>query len=344
MSNRKRNRSLDEIKRARLMSRLSPTEKANYLHLIYKESAAGLSIAQIAEKLEISTASVYRWLRQRDDIQHNLNKSSIKNKIHIEEALEIIYNNGNVNSAVSRDALFQFLTWIRWPSSPEYHIAAMISCTTTYLISGGDTKSILDLDVADAAALSKYLSLDVIARFTSPYAAFNPDFSVVTNAKTRYDDRQFYAEIIAYLLSDNLTGQEKAHRPSLQNLQLLVEKRSFSPDWIMSERTFEKYWRSRAPSFPFLYVEQYHSGFDWSLNPQDSDFAQSVDELLQASDAMLEYLGKVKWVIQRLTTVLDPRAVRHIAFPKLPDGIEAVPVDTPQLSRRLRAKIAAHFY
>ena len=91
-----------------------------------------------------------------------------------------------------------------------------------------------------------------------------------------------------------------------------------------------------------MYVEQYHSKFDWSLNPEDDSFSDDVDTLLLERQELAEYFSKVKWVIQKLSSVLDKRAVSHIKFTKLPVWIEAIPVSNPALDDHLKAKIAAH--
>lgn len=218
----------------------------------------------------------------------------------------------------------------------------MLSCLSSYFRKRYCTININTLADRERKILFSYLTLDVIGRFSSPYAAFNPDFEITANRTNRYDERQFYAQVINYLLLDT-TGSSKPHRPTLNSLQILVDGEAFGRGWWMSSRTFEKYWRAKAASSPFLYVEQYHSPFDWSLNPQDTDFAQSVDELTESVDSLRAYFGRVRWVIARLGEVLDPRAMRAISFPRLPDQIEAVPIVNPALDARLRAKIAELF-
>ena len=162
---------------------------------------------------------------------------------------------------------------------------------------------------------------------------------IVTNTKSRYDDRQFYAQIINYLIFNEPARAHKRRRRTLDNLKTLVEVGAFGPDWSMSRRTFEQQWRSRACTFPFLYVEQYHSPFDWSLNPQDDDFAEGIDEIVSNLADFPDYLGRVSWVMQQLQRVLDPRATRLIAFPKLPRQVVAIPTAIPELPANLRAKI-----
>lgn len=215
----------------------------------------------------------------------------------------------------------------------------MINCITSYIRQKENINSIENLEPEQRSILSKYLTLDVARRFSSPQAAFNPDFEIVTDAKSRYDDRQFYAEIINYLICDNIRGRRGRHRPNLETLQILVDEGAFKPGWFMTARTFEKYWRLRAATYPFLYVEQYHSPFHWSLNPQDDDFAESVDDIVSNLYGFQTYLGRVRWVIGRLQEVLDSRAVLRIDFPSLPPQVEAVETDNPELSPGLQAKI-----
>ncbi|MGU3539688.1 transposase [Methylobacterium sp. A54F] len=343
MSKVSKMQSVQRLKRRRPGARPTSEQKADYLNLIRSGYVDGLSTSEIAEKIGVSAASIYRWWRQQDQIQHKLNTEAIEGLYQIDQAVHILCQASSSEPRIVRDALFQFLTWIRWPDEPEYYLAALINCTASYLKQKQCYNNIDDIDRQDASLLFRYLTLSTIIRFSSPQSALNPDFEVVSDKASRYDDRQFFAEIVNYLISDKIIIAGKQHRPNLQKLQYLVHEGAFGKNWTMSPRTFEKYWRTRAASFPYLYVEQYHSHFDWSLNPQDQDFAQSVDEILHMAGSLPEYFGRVKWVTERLTCVLDPRAVRLIAFPTLPKWIDPLPVENPQPSSKLQAKIGGLF-
>ena len=338
MSDAQAHRRKKHHKRSQFGLRLTPQQKVHYLDLITRDFASGLAVKDIAAKHGISTASIYRWWRQRDDVEREINVDTIKSQLDIEGALQLLSSDMHVPEALKREALFQFLVWIRWPANRGFHTPALINCIASYLKQRHDVVTINKLPSCESEVLLNYLTLDVAARFSSPNAAFNPDFEIVTNQKSRYDDRQFFAEVVGYLLTGDVN--RRGRRPTLDHLQSLVEAGAFGPGWSMSPRTFEKFWRSRVASFPFLYVEQYHSPFDWSLNPSDADFAQSVDEIVEALDGMQTYLGRVKWVIRELKLRLDPRAVRRINFPELPDHVEPIRTETPALSPRLLAKIA----
>lgn len=338
MSESQTHRRKKTNKRSKPRAPLSPQEKVRYIDLITRDFVAGLTVKAIAAKHNISTASIYRWCRQRDDIERHINAETMAPQLNIEGALQILISDLRVPEILKREALFQFLVWIRWPTNRGFHTPALINCIASYLKQRHNVVAIKALPSHEADVLLSYITLDVAARFSSPNAAFNPDFEIVTNQKSRYDDRQFFAEIVSYLLTEENNGHSR--RPTLDHLQILVKEGAFGVGWSMSPRTFEKFWRSRVASFPFLYVEQYHSPFDWSLNPSDADFAQSVDEIVETLDGMRTYLGRVKWVIRELELRLDPRAVRHINFPKLPDQVEAMRTVPPALKPRLLAKIA----
>ncbi|WP_159020362.1 hypothetical protein [Methylobacterium phyllosphaerae] len=298
-----------------------------------------MTATEIARKYGISTASVYRWQRQSDDIQQAMNSAAPNSQIRIADILLQLCSDKEREPAATHEALFQFLSWIRWPSEPGFHVPAMVNCITSYAVQKFGSKRIDDLDPGHKGILNKYLTIDLVRRLSSPQAAFNPDFEIVTNTKSRYDDRQFYAQIINYLIYDEPSKTDKRRRRTLESLKILVEEGAFGPDWSMSRRTFEHQWRSRACTFPFLYVEQYHSPFDWSLNPQDDDFAESIDEIVSNLTFFPVYLGRVSWVMQQLHRVLDPRATRLIGFPKLPGQAVAIPTVAPKLPDSLRAKI-----
>ncbi|MCJ2091475.1 helix-turn-helix domain containing protein [Methylobacterium sp. J-072] len=298
-----------------------------------------MTATEIAKKYGISTASVYRWQRQSDDIQRAMNSAAPDSQIRIADTLLQLCGDKDREPAATQEALFQLLCWIRWPSEPGFHAPAMINCITSYAAQKLGSLTIADLDQKQQDIIYKYLTLDLVKRLSSPQAAFNPDFEIVTNTKSRYDDRQFYAQIINYLIYNESSRTHSRRRRTLEKLKTLVEAGAFGPDWSMSRRTFEHQWRSRACTFPFLYVEQYHSPFDWSLNPQDDDFAESVDEIVSNLADFPVYLGQVRGVMQQLHRVLDPRATRFIAFPKLPGQVVVIPTVAPELSANLRAKI-----
>ena len=325
-------------KRSQIKARLNYRQKSKYLDLIARDFVAGLTVKAVAAKHGISTASIYRWQRQRDDIERAINAETIAAQLDINSALKILSSDSQASVTLKREALFQFLVWIRWPTNRGFHTPALINCISTYLAEKFKFVSIKELPSYEADVLLNYLTLDIAARLSSPNAAFNPDFEIVTNQKNRYDDRQFFAEVVSYLLTAR--DSHRGRGPTLSRLQNLVEAGAFGPGWSMSPRTFENFWRSRAASFPFLYVEQYHSPFDWSLNPSDADFVQSVDEIVDALDGVRTYLGRVKWVIHELEQRLDSRAVRHISFPNLPEQIIAIRTEVPSLSSRLSAKIS----
>ncbi len=343
--------SLMESKRPRKRSSLQrrspgvhPTseDKAKYVDLFTREFAAGHSVKAIASKYHVSTASVYRWWRQSNTIHNDLSAKTATEHLQIENAIDVLCNPSQVSPIAVRNALFQFLIWMRWPSEQELHVPALINCTANYLRQRYGIVQVSSLEAEEASSLSRYLTLDVAARLTSLHAPLNPSFDIVTSGTGRVDDRQFYAKVVNYLLSVSNASASKNHTPNLTSLKILVQAGAFDRKWLMSSRTFDNHWRSRSRTFPFLYVEQYHSNCDWSLNPEDDSFSEDVDALLQERQELREYFAKVKWVIQKLSSVLDKRAVSHIRFTELPAWVEAIPVSHPALDDQLRAKIAAH--
>ncbi len=154
--------------------KLTPEEKAHYLHEIKKQFLAGGEIKDIATNLNISEASIYRWQRQADEIQKTLNASSSVSLIDIGSAINRLYFVKDTQIALTMEALFQFLCWIRWPSEPGYYAAAMINCLTSYQKQRFSVQHIDGMDEYWRRILLKYLTIDVVQRFSSPYAGLIP--------------------------------------------------------------------------------------------------------------------------------------------------------------------------
>lgn len=336
-------RKLRKITLKHSSTRPTPEDKSKYLHEIIKNYKAGLTTSQIARKLGISEASIYRWQRQADDIQRAINVRSTDHKIVIEDAISALLSPRELPKSRKVEALFQFLTWLQWPSDPGYHAAAMINCLCSYQIQSFNVKYIDDIENDWREIVLKYLTVDVARRFSSPQAGFNPDFEVVSDAATYYDDRQFFAQVIAYLISRKFAAKRRPHKPTLDTLQTLVEEGAFGRGWSMTARTFEKFWRARAATFPFFYIEHYHSTLDWSINPQDADFAQIVEEIIENLEVFPLYISQVRWVITRMQEVLDPRASRRIAFPPLPEKIDPIAAEPPTLDPDIQEMVKALF-
>ncbi len=68
-----------------------------------------------------------------------------------------------------------------------------------------------------------------------------------------------------------------------------------------------------------------------------------MDDIIDSITEFPVYIGQVRWVISQMVKVLDPRAVRRIAFPPFPQMAQPIPVERPELGADIREKIKMLF-
>lgn len=310
-----------------MTKRYTPEAKSELNRLFIKDYLDGLTVTEIAEKHNVSKASIYRWKRQQNQDIKEL--SVFANfDIEIEKALSIIDQHQIVNLWVLRDAIFRIAVWIRWPSQPHNQRAMLITCACNYLRQSKLSSNLHDLEIEELNFLYKYVDLDFLSSIATPDAPFFEFFNIQTYGKSRYTDLDFFASITRYLLSQRALRGLHKKTANLDKLHYLIEREVFGPGWVMSKRTFQAIWSARAATFPFLYVERFaeiDQNIDWGFEPQAPEFSKDFDFIVANAEYVKRYLEHCRWTIEALQSRLHPLSAQHIQFPRFPVGIESVP-------------------
>lgn len=310
-----------------MTKRYTPEAKLELNRNFIKDFLDGFTVAEIAEKHNVSKASIYRWKREQN---HDIKGLSVfaNFDIEIEEALYIVDQYQNVEPWVLRDALFRIAVWIRWPSEPHTQRAMLITCACNYLRQRKSTASLRDLEGEELKLLYKYVDLDFLSSISTPDAPFFEFFNIQTYGKSRYTDLDFFASVTRYLLSPRALRGLHKKSASLDKLHYLIEREVFGPGWVMSKRTFQAIWSARAATFPFLYVERFaetDQNIDWGFEPQAPEFSKDFDFIVANAEHVKRYLAHCRWTIEDLQSRLHPLSAQHIQFPRFPVGIEPIP-------------------
>ena len=310
-----------------MTKRYTPEAKLELNRLFIRDFLDGLTVAEIAEKHNVSSASIYRWKREQNQ---NIKQLGVFTNfdIDIEEALFVIDQHQTVEPWVLRDALFRIAVWIRWPSEPHNQRAMLITCASNYLRQRKLSTNLHNLEKDELKFLYKYVDLDFLGSIATPYAPFFEFFNIQTYGKSRYTDLDFFASVTRYLLSPRASGGLHKKSVSLDKLHHLIEREVFGPSWVMSKRTFQAIWSARAVTFPFLYVERFaklDQNIDWGFEPEALEFSKDFDFIVANAEHVKQYLARCRWTIEALQSRLHPLSAQHIQFPHFPAGIQAVP-------------------
>ena len=321
--------------------RRTAEEKANLLNSMNNEVRQGSTVIDVSEKYRVSTASFYRWARQRDKIQTEYIAASYSQLIRIDEAISVLSFSRDHHDVEVLEFLFAFMTSLRWPKKTENHLVSMICCISSYINQKSETKSIAAADVSLQKLLFKYLKTDVLHKMCSPDAPFFPDYDALSNVSEVSNDLDFYARVTEYLISEVESYPIDEYRPTLSRAGKLVEQGVFGKKWVMSERTFDENFKLRAASFPFLFIDAYHGGPGLSLNPNLPGFAEQCDALVEQRDDLHTYFARCAWATRILEALLQRRTLLRASFPTFPPSLKVDHLPRPRLSADLRAKIRA---
>ena len=333
-----RSRIRKEPKGAKARS-LSASEKAKLLEEVKRDWLSDVPMNEIVEKHGVSSASIFRWWKNADRIQFSRLSEASLFPIDISKTINTIAMVDYVPREILVECLIKVITWVRWPNEPEFHTLGIIRCLCSYVRKTTSSNNLSDLNEDWRKILFPYLSLEIVDSAFSTWAPFIPDYDIVSNGKSRNDDLDLYAKITHYLISDPFSHKGRMIRPSLKTAGQLLREGIFGRRWTMSDRTFQSRWRMRGISFPFLYIERYHSPLDWNINPQEANFAEVVDALLQDLEELKRYFAMVAWTQNRLLLQLDKRAQRGLHFADFSKSISPIPVEIPPLPEALRLAI-----
>lgn len=290
----------------------------------------GLSPAEASRGLDASVASINRWKRARDP-SPNMPPPTPAQELSIDHAIARLADTADSDRLSFLEALFKFVTWLRWPTQLDDHPAAITVCIVAYLSQRRPSVTLDQLDPEDAALLQRHLRLDTLAGIFSADAYFAmPSFEPwYFGHQRKYDRSDLLADVAWFLLAYVPPSSDPRDAPSLHKACYAAQNKVFMHRWDGVHRTFRTIWLEYGAAAPFHYVERHHPTVEFTLNPSAADFAMSVDELFERREELRLYLGRSRAAVAMLLSKLDRRAVQAVRFPRFPDHLPMQPL-TPR--------------
>ena len=148
-----------------------------------------------------------------------------------------------------------------------------------------------------------------------------------------YDDRDELAGMCWCLLAlDESLGRKAA---SLRKAIYIMNSAHFRYSWNATHRTKERFWRLHAAAAPFVYIERRQSSLDLDLNPQESGLLHKVEDLVSNHEEVKTLIQKARTVTERLTYLLDYRALQQVKFVPFPREIAPAGIEMPKLTDKI---------
>ena len=285
----------------------------------------GLSRAKAAEEIGVSVATIDRWRREIDRLDRNDRKDADSSgQPDIATAVACLSSLDEGDKLRRIEALFIFMAWLRWPTDPADQELAVLNCMASYFGAKSKARRLAELPRAEQLTMAKFTALDLLrGQSAAPY------FDRFKYFESDFDDLDLTAFIVRLMLD----GSARAARyVSLTRAFKLIEDDAFIRGQQFSERGLQRHWSRTAPSAPFLYVD-YYSDRTFLLNPEEASFAKSIDELLADSSGLRHFFQQSRWVVEELSSSMDPRALRSLATPAFPEDLEAIAVPPPGRSK-----------
>ena len=271
---------------------------------------------EIVKRLGVSIATINRWRRERERLE-SFSKLQQINGGQIDRAIEILLSENDDNQ-LRIEAFFNLAIWQRWPTTPDMHAPAMLPLFLKYFDPNGSWKSFADIDEKNLQLILRNTSTKFLARLCSDQERTNDYLRFPELHMKNYNDRDFLAEVVSFLLSDrNAIGAQKS-KMSLKRAHFASQNQLFRVHYAQSEKTFSTLWHSLGAAAAFYYVEKYHSPVELELDPWSENFRSDVDTMLADPAVMKTYLAQVKFIVETLQDRLDPRARSALVFPTFP--------------------------
>ncbi|MCJ2084182.1 hypothetical protein [Methylobacterium sp. J-090] len=290
----------------------------------------GIGGAEAAQKLRVSVGTIYRWQRQRGITTRQV-RPTIAQDISIETAIARLVDESNTDRLKFLEALFKFIAWLRWPNTPNDHPAAITACVIVYLSHARSTETLEQLEAEELSLVLRHVRIDVLRRICTGQMLAVHIFDILPILNQPYDELDFLANIAWFLLSFKPKTADHRDRVSLNKSYHASQSGVFEYKWPMSHITFKKYWSRHGSASPFLYVERFHSGPEFLLNPMHSDFVDSVKDIIEDRIKLRRYLAQCRTAVEMLQSRLDYRALKTLRFPCFPDDLKAEPIQLPEL-------------
>lgn len=319
-------------KRRVLTKRHSLAEQDKIITRFEDARSRGVRPEEAIAGLGASLASVYRWQRARDPSK-GMPAATFAQELSIDAAIARLADEGDDNRQTFLDALFKFIAWLRWPTTPDDHPAGMMVCTISYLTTGSSARTLGQLPPDDLDLALRHISIDTLKRICSIDGFDIPTFELWKIDEQPYTHLDYLAQVTHFLLHYRPVSTDPRDAASLRKAYLSMEGGLFKYKWSISNRTFSAFWKKMGPSAPFHYVERYHSGLDFTLDPSKVGFSDSVDEAYGRRAELRRHLARCRAVVELLQAKLDPRSLNSIRFPRFPPSLPAEPVEPPALPK-----------
>jgi hypothetical protein len=229
------------------------------------------------------------------------------------------------------------MVWLRWPITPADQHLAFLSCLTSDLLQRG-ARTIRDLDRDSRELLLRHLDLDVLHGLGIGNIAF-PFFEIWNIDQQPFDEHDVIAHVVWFLIAYEPPTKERRMFPSLKKAAFLLKEDAFKYKWSVEYSTFRRLWSDNAPAAPFRYVERFHPGPDWRLDPGNSSFHEEVNHILTNPDALRLYFARCRWVIERLSNRLAPKAFNAIRFPQFPAELKSSKLNLLSITSKIYAAL-----
>lgn len=132
----------------------------------------GFLADEAAKKVAVPLSSLYRWARERPARSRQA-ASFVDAALGRLATIEV----GDRYSAA--EALFQFHSWLRWPTDPSAQQLGTVACLISYLYRVEGHRELSELPGAAAAVLSRTLNLSVLRDITSEGFVGIPFFELI---------------------------------------------------------------------------------------------------------------------------------------------------------------------
>ena len=326
-------------------SRPRTEEQINDIMLRYYDARAKGDLAlDAADYVKVPLSSITRWQRQQKFPTSNNNvEISSAGCLSLDQAIsrlcdlpDDIRTGGQRAYMQYVEALATFVTWLRWPKSEKLSHLGVSTYVLSYVYKayGAISLAALTPDVRDFC--EGFIRLDLALLMHSEENLEFPSFYDFPNVDDQpQDENGCLVDLITYVIAHGTYSKSATGKASVGKAIYLAHQNAFRYRWRSSSFKLRKLWRERGVSAPFLYARDNFS-VEWPLNPSATTFQADVDTLLADARTMREYFEKALWTVQKTKSILDPKALRGLPFPRFPSSLEPVPINVLPLSKRVR--------
>ncbi|RWM94029.1 MAG: hypothetical protein EOR86_17730 [Mesorhizobium sp.] len=291
--------------------------RAEALQIFDEKQREGLTAKEASKAAGFPLASIYRWKRNPtlwDQYVPNPEASMSR----IDHAIETLVENA-ASRASKLHAILEIGAWLVWPGEI---IGRPLASMALLLIYYARTRRVGNLGELSRDELQWLLPLIAPSEFEVMFkldVSFLPHFKEYPIYEQPFTERDVAANIGKYFIEAD--GSVLAERPSIERAHRALNNGGFRHIWPLTNKPFRRFFRTRAPTMPMLYVEQFQSSFDLHFDPEDESFVENVDSVLSQPSELLEFLAKCRWATRQMQSKLDRRALAHIRFPKFPEWL-----------------------